>query len=179
MTSAAREAAFGATPDRIPRGARDAEERWLVAVALGGQGHYAAAAAELARLAADPTVPLRLVAHAAVTRAAHLRQLGGHAAARAHDARGLRLATAALRAAAPPASAVAACAVPASAVPPLRRAAAGAVPAVAPCPPALAARRRRARVRSCRRELAGPRPAGAVVTRRMGGGSITRRIGGG
>jgi hypothetical protein len=72
-------------------------ERWLVAVALGGQGHYAAAAAELARLAADPAVPLGIAAHAAVTRAAHLRQLGGHAAARPHDARGLRLATAALR----------------------------------------------------------------------------------
>ena len=82
----ARDAAFGATPDHIPRAVREPEERWLVAVALGGQGHYAAAATELARLAADPAVPPRLAAHAAVTRAAHLRQLGGHAAARTHDA---------------------------------------------------------------------------------------------
>ena len=66
-----------------------------MAVALGGQGYYAAAAAELERLAADPAVPLRVAAHAAVTRAAHLRQLGGHAVARSWDARGLRLATAA------------------------------------------------------------------------------------
>jgi hypothetical protein len=94
VRSALREAAFGTTPDRIPRAVCDPEERWLAAVALGGQGHYAAAATELARLAADPTVPSRLAAHAAVTRAAHLRQLGGHAAARAYDARGLRLAAA-------------------------------------------------------------------------------------
>jgi hypothetical protein len=98
VTSGAWEAAFGATPDRIPRGVRNAEERWLVAVALGGQGRYAAAATELAWLAADPGVAPRLAAHAAVTRAAHLRQLGGHAAARTHDAVGLRLAAAALRA---------------------------------------------------------------------------------
>ena len=98
MRSGAEGAAFGATPDRVPRGASRAEERWLVAVALGGQGRYAAAATELARLAADPGVPPRLAAHAAVTRAAHLRQLGGHAAARTHDAVGLRLAAAALRA---------------------------------------------------------------------------------
>ena len=98
--SGARAAAFGDAPERVPPGAGDPEERWLVAVALGGQGHYAAAAAELERLAAGPGVPARVRAHAAVTRAAHLRQLGGHAAARAHDARGLRLATAALRAAA-------------------------------------------------------------------------------
>lgn len=96
--SAAREAAFGASPQHVPRRPGDPQERWLAAVALGGQGRYAAAATELGRLAADPTIPLRLAAHAAVTRAAHLRQLGGHAAARAHDARGLRLATAACRA---------------------------------------------------------------------------------
>ena len=95
MSPGAREAAFGSTPHRIPRAAVDPEERWLVAVALGGQGHYAAAAAELERLAVEPAVPRRVAAHAAVTRAAHLRQLGGHAAARSWDARGLRLATAA------------------------------------------------------------------------------------
>ena len=95
MSPGARTAAFGSTPHRIPRAAVEPEERWLVAVALGGQGHYAAAAAELERLAADPAVPRRVAAHAAVTRAAHLRQLGGHAAARSWDARGLRLAIAA------------------------------------------------------------------------------------
>jgi len=72
-----------------------ARERWLVAVALGGQGRYAAAAAVLGRLLADPTVPAAVAAHAAVTRAAHRRQQGGHAAARPDDALGLRLASAA------------------------------------------------------------------------------------
>lgn len=38
---------------------------------------------------------LGVAAHAAVTRASHLRQVGGHRAARRHDARGLRLAAAA------------------------------------------------------------------------------------
>ena len=64
----------------------------MVAVALGAQGRYAAAATELAALAADPGVPSAVAAHAAVTRASHLRQLGGHGAARRFDARGLRLA---------------------------------------------------------------------------------------
>ena len=95
MSPSARDAAFGSNPHCIPRAAVGPQERWLVAVALGGQGYYAAAAAELERLAADPAVPLRVAAHAAVTRAAHLRQLGGHAVARSWDARGLRLATAA------------------------------------------------------------------------------------
>ena len=95
MSPSARDAAFGSSPHCIPRAAVGPEERWLVAVALGGQGYYAAAAAELERLAADPAAPLRVAAHAAVTRASHLRQLGGHALARSWDARGLRLATAA------------------------------------------------------------------------------------
>ncbi len=102
-----REAAFGATPQEVPLGSTDPELRWLTAVALGGQGHYAAAATVLAGLAADLRVPARVAAHAAVTRAAHLRQLGGHAAARAHDARGLRLATTARRAGEPGPPAVA------------------------------------------------------------------------
>jgi len=95
VSPSARDAAFGSSPHCIPRAAVGPEERWLVAVALGGQGYYAAAAAELERLAADPAAPLRVAAHAAVTRASHLRQLGGHALARSWDARGLRLATAA------------------------------------------------------------------------------------
>jgi hypothetical protein len=67
-----------------------------VAVALGGQGRYAAASAVLQGLLADPRVPTAVAAHAAVTLAAHRRQLGGHAAARRYDALGLRLAVAAV-----------------------------------------------------------------------------------
>lgn len=91
-----RDAAFGDRPDlavRIEPG-MSALDRWLVAVALGGQGRYAAAATELGRLLADPAVPRAVAAHAAVTRAAHRRQQGGHAAARPDDALGLRLAAA-------------------------------------------------------------------------------------
>jgi hypothetical protein len=88
------EAGFGAHPDRPVRvePGMTARERWLVAVVLGGQGRYAAAATELGRLLADPAVPPAVAAHAAVTRAAHRRQQGGHAAARRDDALGLRLA---------------------------------------------------------------------------------------
>lgn len=89
-------AAFGARPDlpvRVEPG-MSALDRWLVAVVLGGQGRYAAAATELGRLLADPAVPPAVAAHAAVTRAAHRRQQGGHAAARPDDALGLRLAAA-------------------------------------------------------------------------------------
>lgn len=92
-----RDAAFGARPD-LPvrvRPGMAAVDRWLVAVVLGGQGRYAAAAAELGRLLADPAVPPAVAAHAAVTRAAHRRQQGGHGAARRDDALGLRLAAAA------------------------------------------------------------------------------------
>lgn len=92
-----REIAFGEHPDapvRIPPGAGH-RDRWLAAVALGGQGRYGAAAAELARLRADPATPPEIVAHAAVTTAAHRRQLGGHAAALPDDGFALRVATAA------------------------------------------------------------------------------------
>jgi hypothetical protein len=71
------------------------EERWLVAVALGGQGRYAAAATVLRDLLAAPGVARVVAAHAAVTLAAHRRQLGGHAEARRLDSTGLRLALAA------------------------------------------------------------------------------------
>lgn len=92
----ARESAFGATPGRVPDQVAGAHERWLTAVVLGGLGHYAAAAAAVERLIADPKTPPAVLAHAAITRASHLRQLGGHAAARVFDAQGLRWATAAL-----------------------------------------------------------------------------------
>jgi hypothetical protein len=62
-------------------------------VALGARGRYAVAAALLYGLLADRSVPDALRAPAAVTRAAHLRQLGGHAAARRWDGLGLALAT--------------------------------------------------------------------------------------
>jgi hypothetical protein len=65
----------------------------LAAVVLGAHGRYAAAGALLDGLYADPRAPVTVRAHASVTRAAHLRQLGGHAAARHWDARGLALAT--------------------------------------------------------------------------------------
>lgn len=91
------DAAFGGTPGAAPLLRRGAppRERWLAAVVLGGQGRYAAAAALLDPLLADPCVPQVVAAHAAVTLGAHRRQLGGHAAARRLDALGLRLATAA------------------------------------------------------------------------------------
>jgi hypothetical protein len=91
------QAAFGTDPGapvRVRAGVSP-HERWLVAVAMGGQGHYAAAAAVLQRLLADARVPATVAAHAAVTLAAHRRQLGGHAEARPLDALGLRLAASA------------------------------------------------------------------------------------
>jgi tetratricopeptide (TPR) repeat protein len=80
-------AAFGDRPDLVITTVPEApRERWLAAVVLGAQGHYARAAAlldELTRLADD------LGALAAATLASHRRQLGGHAAARRLDALGL------------------------------------------------------------------------------------------
>lgn len=66
----------------------DGEAAWLAGVVLGGRGHYAAAAAHLGPLVRgrDPV----LAALASATRASHLRQVGGHAAARRLDAAGLR-----------------------------------------------------------------------------------------
>jgi hypothetical protein len=85
--------AFGDRPGDEPPAADDPTTRWLAAVALGARGRYAAAAALLLDLLADRSVPNALRAHAAVTRGAHLRQLGGHAAARRWDGLGLALAT--------------------------------------------------------------------------------------
>jgi hypothetical protein len=67
--------------------------RWLAAVALGARGRYAAASALLAGLHGRRGVDAGVRAHAAVTRAAHLRQAGGHLAARRWDGLGLALAT--------------------------------------------------------------------------------------
>lgn len=87
--------AFGAVPGRVVtvRPGTGAADRWVAAVALGGQGHYARAATLLLGLLHDPAAPQVVAAHAAVTLASHRRQLGGHAAARRYDALGLRLAT--------------------------------------------------------------------------------------
>jgi hypothetical protein len=80
-------AAFGDRPDLVVTATPGLPvERWLTAVVVGAQGHYARAAALLTPL-------LRrgddLAALAAATFASHRRQLGGHAAARRLDALGL------------------------------------------------------------------------------------------
>jgi hypothetical protein len=101
---AMREAAFGTRPDlAITAFPRRPVPQWLAAVALGGQGRYAAAATVLTALLrdADPV----LAALAASTLASHRRQLGGHRAARALDAMALgRLASAGQHAGDPAAS---------------------------------------------------------------------------
>lgn len=61
-------------------------------MALGGRGRYGAAFALLDPLVRDPVVPDAIRAHAAVTRASHLRQLGSHRWARRWDGLGLSLA---------------------------------------------------------------------------------------
>lgn len=80
-----REVAAAAHPDG------PAELRWAAAVARGGSGHYAAAAALLDGVRRDPGTGVVPRAHATVTRASHLRQLGGHRAAAALDGAALRL----------------------------------------------------------------------------------------
>ncbi|MGZ4519703.1 MAG: hypothetical protein ACXVGA_02685 [Mycobacteriaceae bacterium] len=88
-----RDAAFGSHPGCCPLpAATTPENRWWRAVALGGQGRYAAADSELRVLVRAPT-GARLVSLAASTRGSHLRQLGRHAAARPLDARALVEAT--------------------------------------------------------------------------------------
>jgi hypothetical protein len=87
--------AFGSTPEGELRigSERPALDRWLAAVVLGARGRYAAAYALLSGVVADRGAPAPVRAHACVTRAAHLRQLGGHTEARRWDALGLALAT--------------------------------------------------------------------------------------
>jgi hypothetical protein len=84
------DAAFGGRPDAaVLAVAADrsaaTRDRWLAAVVLGGQGRYAAAAAALRDLRADP----RWSSLAASTMASHARQLGCHAPARRLDAAAL------------------------------------------------------------------------------------------
>jgi hypothetical protein len=89
-----RDAALGGRPDTeaitIMAAANEGApvERWLAAVALGGQGWYASAAALLGELinGRDEVI----AALAGSTLASHLRQMGGHAAAKRVDASALR-----------------------------------------------------------------------------------------
>lgn len=86
------EAAFGAHPERWPLpSATDGQQRWLRAVAAGGQGHYAVARSELRALRRGVrSGPLLSLAHS--TEGSLLRQLGWHAQARGWDGRALLLA---------------------------------------------------------------------------------------
>jgi hypothetical protein len=70
--------------------AATAEDRWLRAVAAGGQGHYGAAHTELAELRRSGGGPW--VSLACSTQGSLLRQLGWHRLARGWDGRALSLA---------------------------------------------------------------------------------------
>ena len=90
MDEELRDAAFGGNPGAdVSRAAAAGtpRQRWLAAVVLGGQGHYAAATTLLAELrhTADPV----LASLAASTLASQRRQVGGHAAARGLDGEAL------------------------------------------------------------------------------------------
>ena len=85
-------AAFGDDPGRWPLPAAGSpEELWLRAVVAGGQGHYASAYADLARVRRAHRVG-RLASLAHSAQASFLRQLGWHDRARGWD--GLALAVA-------------------------------------------------------------------------------------
>jgi hypothetical protein len=85
-------AAFGDDPGRWPLPAPTTPvERWLRAVAAGGQGRYAEAHTELSALRrTQPVGPLASLA--ASTRGSLLRQLGWHVPARGWDGRAMTLA---------------------------------------------------------------------------------------
>jgi hypothetical protein len=80
------DAAFGATPGAagLPP-ARDSGQAWLRAVALGGQGRYAAARAELGRARTRVGGNRNLLSLTLSTEASFLRQLGFHALAMEYD----------------------------------------------------------------------------------------------
>lgn len=83
--------AFGAVPARWPLPQPDtAAERWLRAVAAGGQGHYGCAYAELAELRRSRDRVLVSLAHS--TQGSLLRQQGWHRLARGWDGTALLLA---------------------------------------------------------------------------------------
>ncbi|MDY6872274.1 MAG: hypothetical protein SV966_17905 [Actinomycetota bacterium] len=88
MTSPLLDAAFGGRPDRWPLPTpADAHDRWLRAVAAGGQGRYAVALADLIELGRCRGPAPRSLAMS--TRASFLRQLGGHRSAAGWDGRAL------------------------------------------------------------------------------------------
>lgn len=93
--TAAVRAAFGDQPEApvAVHPSDPPDRRWLAAVALGARGWYAAAGSLLDGIYRERDASPAVRAHAAVTRGAHLRQLGGHQAARRWDGRGLALAT--------------------------------------------------------------------------------------
>lgn len=79
------DAAFGERPDRWPLPpATDPHDRWLRAVAAGGQGRYAAALTDLGHLPGTPAASPAMSA-----RASFLRQLGWHRRAAGWDGRAL------------------------------------------------------------------------------------------
>ncbi|MFD1811712.1 hypothetical protein [Rhodococcus gannanensis] len=80
--------AFGPAPGTVAPAATSPYDRWLRAVALGGQGRYAAARAELAALRRARAGAV-LESLAASTEASLLRQLGWHRLASGHDGRAL------------------------------------------------------------------------------------------
>ncbi len=86
-TTSLAEAAFGPHPDLWPLPpATSQRDRWLRAVAAGGQGRYGSAMADLGELCRTAP-PGRLLSLAHSTRASFLRQLGGHDLARDWDGR--------------------------------------------------------------------------------------------
>ncbi|MET9632998.1 hypothetical protein ABZX92_36625 [Lentzea sp. NPDC006480] len=92
MEEELRRAAFGDSPDRDVWSALSSSSsrvRWLAAVVLGGQGHYAAAATVLDALRHDPDQVIASLSLS--TRASHHRQLGAHHLARPLDGAALAL----------------------------------------------------------------------------------------
>jgi hypothetical protein len=86
------DAAFGDGPRRWPLpSATTPEQRWLRAVAAGGQGRYGAAQRDLAVLRRDAPAG-RLASLGMSTQGSFLRQLGWHTVARRWDGRALALA---------------------------------------------------------------------------------------
>lgn len=86
MEEELRRAAFGDSPDMDVWAALSSSSprvRWLAAVVLGGQGHYAAAATVLDALRHDPDPVIASLSLS--TRASHHRQLGAHHLARPLD----------------------------------------------------------------------------------------------
>ncbi|HEX5144795.1 MAG TPA: hypothetical protein VFW21_13085 [Mycobacterium sp.] len=85
------DAAFGAEPGcwPLPHPASP-QQRWLRAVAAGGQGRYGDAAADLAVLRRTASGPLLSLTYS--TQGSLIRQLGGHGLARGWEGRALALA---------------------------------------------------------------------------------------